>query len=52
MKEPTREVVLHEDDVMAGAAWILTAAGILLLGLFPRGLIDVARTAAATLSLR
>ena len=52
MKEPTREVALHEDDVMAGAAWILTAAGILLFGLFPRGLIDVARGAASVLSLR
>jgi NADH-quinone oxidoreductase subunit N len=52
MKEPTREVALHEDDVMAGAAWILTAAGILLLGLIPRGLIDAARTAVTTLSLR
>ena len=52
MKEATREVPLHEDDVLAGAAWILTAAGILLLGLFPRALIDVARTAVASLALR
>ena len=52
MKEPTREVPLHEDDVMAGAAWLLLAAGILLFGLFPRGLIDVARTAVQALALR
>jgi len=52
MKEATREVPLHEDDVLAGAAWILTAAGILLLGLFPRALIDVARTAVSSLALR
>jgi NADH-quinone oxidoreductase subunit N len=49
MKEPTREVPLHEDDVMAGAAWLLLAAGILFFGLFPRGLIDVARAAVQSL---
>jgi NADH-quinone oxidoreductase subunit N len=52
MKEPTREVPLHEDDVMAGAAWLLSAAGMLVLGLFPRGLIDIARSAAQALSIR
>ncbi len=52
MKEPTREVPLHEDDVMAGAAWLLSAAGMLVLGLFPRGLIDIARSAAQALSVR
>ncbi|HUM02336.1 MAG TPA: NADH-quinone oxidoreductase subunit L, partial [Thermoanaerobaculia bacterium] len=52
MKEPTREVPLHEDDVMAGAAWLLLSAGILLFGLFPRGLIDVARAAAQAVGSR
>jgi NADH-quinone oxidoreductase subunit N len=52
MKDPSREVPLHEDDVMAGAAWILLAAGILFFGFFPRGLIDVARAAAQSLASR
>jgi NADH-quinone oxidoreductase subunit N len=52
MKEPTREVPLHEDDVMAGAAWLLLSAGILVFGLFPRGLIDVARAAAQAVGSR
>ena len=52
MKEPTREVPLHEDDVMAGAAWLLLSAGILVFGLFPRGLIDVARAAAQAIGSR
>jgi NADH-quinone oxidoreductase subunit N len=52
MKEPTREVVLHEDDVLSGAGYLLSAAGMLVFGLFPRALLDLARTAAAALPLR
>ncbi|HQR45624.1 MAG TPA: NADH-quinone oxidoreductase subunit N [Thermoanaerobaculia bacterium] len=52
MKEPSREVPLHEDDVMAGAAWLLLGAGVLIFGLFPRGLIDVARVAAQAFGSR
>ncbi len=52
MKDPAREVPLHEDDIMAGAAWLLLAAGILVFGFFPRGLIDVARAAAQSLASR
>ncbi|MGE5344898.1 MAG: NADH-quinone oxidoreductase subunit N [Acidithiobacillales bacterium] len=52
MKDPSREVPLHEDDIMAGAAWLLLAAGILFFGFFPRGLIDVARAAAQSLASR
>ncbi len=52
MKEPTREVPLHEDDVLSGAAWILLGAGILFFGVLPRGLIDAARLAAQALAAR
>jgi NADH-quinone oxidoreductase subunit N len=52
MKEPTREVPLHQDDVLVGAAWILLGAGILFFGVLPRGLIDAARVAAQALAVR
>jgi NADH-quinone oxidoreductase subunit N len=51
MKEPTREIVPPEEDVLSGAAFLLCAAGILAFGIFPRALVDFARAAAATLSL-
>ena len=49
MKEPVREVSLVPDDVLSGAAFLLTAALMLLWGVFPRALIDVARQAAGAL---
>ena len=52
MKEPTREIVPPEEDVLSGAAFLLCGAGMLLLGVFPRSLVDLARVAAMTLSLR
>ncbi len=40
------------NDLVWQKAQLLLAAGILLFGLFPRGLIDVARAAAQSLSTR
>ena len=52
MKEPVREVSLVPDDVLSGAAFILTAALMLLWGVFPRALLGVARQAAFALTGR
>ncbi len=52
MKEPVREVSLVPEDLLSGAAFLLTAGFILAWGLFPRGLIELARGAALTLSGR
>ena len=50
MKEPGREVVPPEEDPLAGAAYILVAAGMLVLGILPRPLLEMARAAAASIS--
>jgi len=52
MKEPVREVTLVPEDLLSGAAFLLTAALMLAWGLFPRALLDLARGAAVTLSGR
>ena len=52
MKEPVREVTLVPEDLLSGAAFLLTAALMLAWGLFPRALLDLARGAAATLAGR
>ncbi len=52
MKEPVREVSLHEDDLLTGVAWVAVSAGMLLLGVFPRSLIDMATAAMSSLSFR
>ena len=41
-----------EEDVLSGAAFLVCAAGMLAFGVFPRALVDLARVAAAALSLR
>lgn len=51
MKEPSREVAMPPEDAMSGAAHLLVAAGMLVLGVFPRPLLDVARSAASALPL-
>ena len=51
MKEPSRETELPAEDVLSGAAFLLAAAGMLVLGLLPRPLLDLARTAAAALPI-
>lgn len=51
MKEPTREVRPLPEDFLSLAAYLLSAVGMLVLGLFPGALLDVARTAAAALPL-
>ena len=50
MKEPGHEVEIPEEDPLAGAAYVLVAAGILLLGVMPRPLLEIARAAAASVS--
>jgi NADH-quinone oxidoreductase subunit N len=52
MKEPVREVTLAPDDVLSGAAFLLTAALMLFWGVFPRALLEVARNAASALAGR
>ena len=52
MKDPVREVSLVPDDILSGAAFILTAALMLFWGVFPRGLLGVARQAAFALTGR
>lgn len=52
MKEPVREVALVPDDILSGAAFILTAAFMLFWGVFPRTLLAVARAAASALAGR
>lgn len=51
MKDATREVNVAPDDIPSGAAYLLAAAGMLALGLFPSALIDFARSAASSISL-
>jgi NADH-quinone oxidoreductase subunit N len=51
MKEPGKEVSLPEEDVLSGASYLLVAAGMLLLGVAPKALFDLARAAAASVSL-
>jgi len=52
MKEPVRDVSLVPDDVLSGAAFLLTAALMLLWGVFPRALLEVGRGAASALAGR
>ena len=52
MKEPPREVSLVPEDVLSGAAFLLTAALMLFWGVFPRALLEVARSAAMALAGR
>ena len=52
MKDAAREVVLVPDDVLSGAAFLVSGALMLFWGVFPRGLLDVARSAAAALAGR
>ncbi|MDL2716612.1 MAG: NADH-quinone oxidoreductase subunit N [Acidobacteriota bacterium] len=52
MKEPVHEVSLVPEDLLSGAAFLLTAALMLAWGLFPRALLELARGAAMTLSGR
>ena len=40
------------EDVLSGAAFLLTAALMLFWGVFPRALLDVARSAASALAGR
>ena len=49
MKEPNREVDAPEEDVLSGAAYILVSAAMLVLGVLPRPLLDIARAAARSL---
>ncbi len=51
MKEPTRADVNAPDDAFSGAGYVLAAAGMLLLGIFPGRLLDLARAAARALPL-
>jgi NADH-quinone oxidoreductase subunit N len=51
MKEPNREVDAPEEDVLSGAAYILVTAAMLVLGVLPRPLLDMARAAARSLPL-
>lgn len=51
MKEASREVSMPEEDAMSGAAHLLVATGMLVLGVLPRPLLDIARSAAAALPL-
>ncbi len=52
MKEPVREVAVAPDDVLSGAAFVLAAALMLVWGVFPRALLEVARGAALALAGR
>ncbi len=52
MKDPVREVSLVPEDILSGAAFLLTAALMLLWGVFPRSLLEVARGAATALAGR
>ncbi|MBK9967721.1 MAG: hypothetical protein IPP07_23735 [Holophagales bacterium] len=49
MKEPSREVEAPQEDVLSGAAYILVTAAILVLGVLPRPLLDIARSAVQSL---
>ena len=51
MKEPSREVDLPQEDVLSGAAFILVSAVMLVLGVFPRPLLEMARAAARSFPL-
>ncbi|HEX5855191.1 MAG TPA: NADH-quinone oxidoreductase subunit N [Thermoanaerobaculia bacterium] len=52
MKEPVREVGLVPEDLLSGAAFLLTAALMLAWGVFPRALLELARGAAVVLAGR
>jgi hypothetical protein len=52
MKDAPRDVALVPDDVLSGAAFLLTAALMLFWGVFPRALLEVARGAASALAGR
>jgi len=52
MKEPSREVSTPAEDVMSGAAYFLTSAGMLVLGVLPGPLLELARAAAEALPLK
>ncbi|HEX2758392.1 MAG TPA: proton-conducting transporter membrane subunit [Thermoanaerobaculia bacterium] len=52
MKEPVREVSLVPEDLLSGAAFLLTAALMLVWGVFPRALLEVAHGAAAAFTGR
>jgi hypothetical protein len=52
MKEPVREVSLVPEDLLSGAAFLLTTALMLVWGVFPRALLEVARGAAAAFTGR
>jgi hypothetical protein len=41
-------VNVPEEDPLAGAAYVLVAAGILALGILPKPLLEIARAAAAS----
>lgn len=47
MSEPTRDVAAVEEDVLSGAAFLLTALFIVFLGVLPKSLLDAAQQAAA-----
>ena len=49
MKEPGRDVAVPEEDVLSGAAFLLVSAAILVLGVLPGRLLDMAREAARSL---
>ncbi len=51
MKEPVRDLELPEDDSFAGASYLLVMAGMLLLGVIPKPLLDVAQAAASVLPI-
>ena len=52
MKEPVREVSLVPEDLLSGTAFLLTSALMLVWGVFPRALLDLARGAAAAFTGR
>jgi NADH-quinone oxidoreductase subunit N len=49
MKDAVRDVPLVPEDILSGAAFLLTTALMLLWGVFPRSVLDVARRAASAL---
>ena len=49
MKDPVREVTLVPEDVLSGAAFLLTSALMLFWGVFPGALLEIAREAASAL---
>lgn len=51
MKEPSREMPDRPEDTMSGVAFLFAAFVMLAIGLFPRTLLDLARSAAGALAL-